>query len=302
MRLHLVDGTYELFRAHHSGRPPHVDASGRDDRATLGVIDSLLTLVADPDEGVTHLGIAFDHPIESFRNRLLATYKDGSDLDPALAAQFDGVEAALVALGVTVWPMDEHEADDALATVACSLADEVEQVRLHTPDKDLAQVVRGSRIVQVDRARRRSWDEDGVRERLGVGPASVPDLLALVGDPSDGIPGLPGFGAVSASRLLARYGHLEVVPLDGAWDVPVRGAARLAATLTARLEDALHYRTVATLVDTGQRPALDDLAWRGPDLDAFSDWCATTGATSLLERARRLGPRATPAAHGGAPR
>lgn len=288
MRLHLVDGTYELFRAHHSGRPGHVDVHGRDNRATLGVVDSLLTLLADPEEAVTHVGVAFDRPIESFRNREFAGYKDGSDLDPVLAAQLEEVERAVAALGVTVWSMDEHEADDALATVARALADEVDQVRLHTPDKDLAQAVRGRRIVQVDRARRRSWDEAGVRERLGVPPASVPDLLALVGDPSDGIPGLPGFGAVSASRVLARYGHLESIPPDGAWDVAVRGAARLSATLIERFDDAVLYRHLATSADTGQRPTLTSLAWTGPDLGAFASWCEGAGAASLLARARRL--------------
>lgn len=294
MRLHLVDGTYELFRAHFSGRPAHVDGAGRDNRATLGVVDSLLSLIADADEGVTHLGVAFDHPIESFRNRLFPAYKDGSDLDPVLAAQLDEVERAVAALGVTVWAMDEHEADDALATVARTLCDEVDAVRIHTPDKDLAQVVRGSRIVQVDRSRRRAWDEAGVVERLGVGPASVPDYLALVGDPSDGIPGLPGFGAVGAARLLAHYGHLEDVPTDGSWAVPVRGAARLAATLAERADDALLYRRLATLVDTGQRPALDDLAWRGPDLGAFATWCEEARAGALLARAERLADAGPP--------
>lgn len=288
MRLHLVDGTYELFRAHHSGRPSHTDAEGRDNRATLGVVDSLISLISDPGEGVTHLGVAFDHPIESFRNALLPSYKDGTGVEPVLLAQFDEVERAVAALGVTVWAMDEHEADDALATVARALADSVDQVRVHTPDKDLAQAVRGTRIVQVDRARRRAWDEAGVVERLGVPPTSVPDLLALVGDASDGIPGLPGFGAVGAARVLAHYHHLEAIPTDGPWVVPVRGAARLAATLGERIEEARLYRRVATVADTGQRPRLADLEWRGPDLEAFATWCEGARAPSLLARAERL--------------
>jgi len=288
VRLHLVDGTYELFRAHHSGRPSHHDAEGRDNRATVGVVDSLVALLADPDEGVTHLAVAFDNPIESFRNREFAGYKDGSDLEPVLAAQLDAVEQAVAALGITVWSMDEHEADDALATVARSLEGEVDQVRILTPDKDLAQVVSGERIVQVDRARRRSWDEQGVLERLGVAPSSVPDLLALVGDTADGIPGLPGFGAIGASRLLARYRHLEAIPLDGAWDAEVRGAARLAATLAERFDDALRYRRLATLVDTGQRPSLASLAWTGPEAAVIEGWGERARASSVVARAREL--------------
>lgn len=287
MRVHLVDGTYELFRAHFSKRPPHRAADGSDNGATVGLVASLLALLADPLEDVTHVAVAFDNPITSFRNALLPSYKDGADVDPGLLAQFDAAERAVAALGVTVWSMAEHEADDALATGAWRCADAVDQVRLLTPDKDLGQVVRGDRVVQVDRARGVVRDEAGVRERLGVPPASVPDLLALVGDPADGIPGLPGFGAVSAAAVLDRYGHLEAIPRDGAWDVPVRGAARLAATLDERFDDAVRYREVATLVDTGVHLDVDDLAWRGVPREPFVAWCAEADADRLADRPRR---------------
>jgi 5'-3' exonuclease len=287
VRVHLVDGTYELFRAHFSRRPSHQDGAGRDNAATVGLVASLLALLHDPAEDVTHIAVAFDNPITSFRNALLPTYKDGAGTDPVLLDQFDAAEAAVASLGITVWSMDRFEADDALATGAWRCTDEAEQVRVMTPDKDLGQVVRGDRIVQVDRSRGIVRDEDGVRERLGVGPASVPDLLALVGDTADGIPGIPGFGAVSAAALLARYGRLEAIPLDGRWDVPVRGAARLATTLADRFDDALLYREVATLVDTGAVLGVDDLAWDGVPTEPFRAWCDAAAAGALAERPRR---------------
>jgi 5'-3' exonuclease len=287
VRLHLVDGTYELFRAHFSKRPSHTDAQGRENGATIGVVASLLALLDDPDEAVTHIAVAFDNPVESFRNRMFAGYKDGSGVEPDLARQFDAVEEAVTSLGVVVWSMDEHEADDALATAARHLAPAFDQVRVMTPDKDLGQVVDGSHIVQVDRRTGVVHDHAGVRERLGVDPASVPDLLALVGDTADGIPGLPGFGAVSASRLLARYGHLEQVPAEPPWDADVRGAPRLAATLRERFDDALLYRELATLVDTGMRPTPDDLAFTGVPHDAFAAWCEFAAAPRLTERPTR---------------
>jgi 5'-3' exonuclease len=287
VRLHLVDGTYELFRAHYSKRPSHADARGVENGATVGVVASLLALLDDPDEAVTHLAVAFDNPVESFRNRMLAGYKDGSAIEPVLAAQFDAVEEAVSALGVVVWSMDEHEADDALATGARELAGSFDQVRVMTPDKDLAQVVEGSRIVQVDRRTGAVHDHEGVRARLGVDPRSVPDLLALVGDTADGIPGLPGFGAVSAARLLTRYGHLEDVPPEPPWDAEVRGAPRLAATLRERFDDALLYRELATLVDTGLRPRPADLVWDGVPEDDFAAWCDLAAATSLRRRPTR---------------
>ena len=289
MRLHLVDGTYELFRAHFSRGPARTDPRGRDVKATVGVVSALLALLADEDEAVTHLAVAFDNPIESFRNRMLAGYKDGSEVDEALRAQFDDVEEAVAALGVTVWSMDEHEADDALATAAARWADDVEQVRILTPDKDLGQAVRGQRVVQVDRGRGRQLDEAAVADRLGVGPASVPDYLALVGDTADGIPGLPGFGAKTAATVLARYRHLEEIPDDEAeWEVTVRGAARLGQVLRERRDDALLYRDLATLrLDVPLAEDLDALAWHGVPSEPWHAWCDRLGVGRLRERPHR---------------
>ncbi len=293
MRLHLVDGTFELFRAHFSKAPRRHDPTGRDVSATVGVVGSLLRLLEEGDDGpVTHLAVAFDRPIESFRNERFPGYKDGSGVDPVLLDQFEDVEVAVAALGVVVWSMDVHEADDALATAARRFADEVEQVRVLTPDKDLAQVVDGRRIVQVDRMRDTVRDQAGVVERFGVPPASIPDLLALLGDTADGIPGLPGFGATSSAVLLGRYGHLEAIPADPAdWDVTVRGAARLAATLAERRDDALLYRELATLVlDVPLREELADLAWAGVPRERFLAWCDTLGVTTLRDRPSRWAP------------
>lgn len=289
MRLHLIDGTYELFRSHFSKRPGRRTPDGRDVKATVGVVDSLLQLLADPRERVTHVAVAFDNPIESFRNRRFAGYKDGSEVDPALLAQFDDVEVAVAALGVTVWSMDEYEADDALATAAIRFAGEVEQVRILTPDKDLAQVVRGDRIVQVDRLRSIERDEAGVMERFGVGPRSIPDLLALVGDTADGIPGLTGFGAKTAAALLARYVHLDAIPAEPAdWEVTVRGAPRLAATLVERQVDAVLYRELATLVtDVPLDTSLSALAWDGVPRGAFHAWCDALDVGGLRQRPTR---------------
>jgi 5'-3' exonuclease len=286
VRLHLVDGTYELFRAHYSKRPDRTSPEGLDVKATVGVVSSLLQLLADPDEAVTHLAVAFDNPIESFRNERFAGYKDSSEVDPALLAQFDLVEDAVGAIGVTVWSMADHEADDAMATAAVRFVDGVDQVRILTPDKDLGQSVRGRRIVQVDRLRQREFDEDGVVERLGVRPASVPDLLALVGDTADGIPGLRGFGAKTAAVLLLRYGHLEDIPEDGGlWPDAIRGAARLATTLRDQRADAQLYRELATLVtDVPLDEELVDLAWHGVPRERFLAWCDAVGAETLRER------------------
>jgi 5'-3' exonuclease len=289
VRLHLVDGTYELFRAHFSKRPPRRGPDGRDVKATVGVVSSLLGLLSDEEEAVTHLAVAFDNPIESWRNDRFPGYKDGSGVDPDLLAQFDGVERAVAALGVTVWSMDHHEADDALATAAVRWADEVDQVRILTPDKDLAQVVRGDRVVQIDRSRGKRFDEAGVVDRLGVRPPSVPDYLALVGDTADGIPGLPGFGAKGAAAVLTRYPHLEDVPeLAVSWDVEVRGATRLAATLAERRDDALLYRELATLAtDVPLDEDLDDLAWDGVPRDRFLAWCDELDVDTLRDRPQR---------------
>ncbi|RMG12486.1 MAG: flap endonuclease [Deltaproteobacteria bacterium] len=264
--LHLVDGTYELFRAHYSKRPERRAADGRPVKATLGVVATLKALLKDETEGVTHIAAAFDNPIESFRNDLFDGYKTGEGIDPDLRAQFDLVEEAVAALGITVWRMGRYEADDALATAAARWKDEVGQVRLMTPDKDLAQCVEDGRVVLVDRRRGRVYDEAAVLEKYGVYPESIPDWLALVGDPADGIPGLPGWGARSAAAVLRCYRHLEAIPADpAAWQVKVRGAKRLAAVLEARREEARLYRRLATLVtdvDLGVR--LEDLRYRGP--------------------------------------
>jgi 5'-3' exonuclease len=291
MRLHLVDGTYELFRAHYSKRPEHPDPQGRDVKATVGVASSMLALLDDPDEQVTHLAIAFDNPVESFRNDMYAGYKTGEGMDPALRAQFDGVEEAMRAMGVVVWSMREWEADDALATGATRWANEVEQVRILTPDKDLGQCLSGERVVQVDRMRKRVIDEGVLLATRGVTPASIPDYLALVGDSADGIPGLPGFGERTAAALLRKYVHLEAIPASAAqWKVNVRGADRLAATLAERMKDAVLYRTLATLVrDVPLAETLRDLEWRGVKDGAFEAWCEQVRASDgLRERALSL--------------
>jgi 5'-3' exonuclease len=261
MRLHLVDGTFELYRAHFSKRPAHAQ------KATRGLAQSLLALLLDAAEQVTHIAIAFDNPIRSFRNDLFAAYKSDEGVPPELRAQFDSAEDAARAAGVVVWSMREFEADDALATAAARYGSQVDQVRILTPDKDLGQCLEGDHVVQVDVIRKRVTNEAALRERRGVKPASIPDLLALTGDDADGIPGLPGFGDRTAAALLARYEHLEGIPLDGrGWPDAVRGADRLAATLRARLADVLLYRELATLRrDVPLRETLEDLRYRGPD-------------------------------------
>ena len=267
MRLHVVDGTFELYRAHFSRRPDRLAADGTDIKATLGVMDSLLALFSDPREHATHIAVAFDNPIESFRNDLFADYKTGEGMEPALVAQMDLVEEAVAALGIVVWSMDRFEADDALATAANRWREAVTQVRIMTPDKDLGQMVAGSKIVQVDRIRNRVIDEDGVRARNGCDPTSIPDWLALVGDSADGIPGITGFGAKTAAKLLSVYGSIEAIPSNcDDWAVPIRGAPRLATTLKEHLDEARLYRVLATLAtNVPLEENLDDLRWRGAD-------------------------------------
>jgi 5'-3' exonuclease len=286
-RLHVVDGTYELFRAHYSKRPSHADAKGRDAKATVGVVSSLFALLDDRDEQATHLAVAFDNPIRSFRNDLFDGYKTEEGMDPDLRAQFDRVEEAVRAMGVVVWSMDRWEADDALATAAARWADDVEQVRILTPDKDLGQCLRGEHVVQVDRMRKKVIDESALLATRGVAPASIPDYLALVGDTADGIPGLTGFGEKTAATLLRAYGHLEAIPKSAsAWSVTVRGASALAETLAAQMEDARLYRTLATLVrDVPLKETLEDLRWRGVPREAFGAWCDEVGASESM-RAR----------------
>jgi 5'-3' exonuclease len=259
MRLHLVDGTYELFRAHFSKRPD------RPNKAILGLVDSLRLLAADPAEQLTHVAVAFDNPIRSFRNQLFAGYKTEAGIDPVLLAQFDGAEQATRAAGMVVWSMDEFEADDALATAAARFADSVEQVRILSPDKDLGQCIRGKKVVQVDRLRNRETDEEALIARRGIPPASIPDWLALVGDTADGVPGIDGFGEKGAAALLAAFGRLEEIPDDPRrWPPSLRGADRLAATLRAHREEALLYRTLTRLrTDVPLAETLDQLAYRG---------------------------------------
>ncbi|MBZ0119657.1 MAG: flap endonuclease, partial [Sandaracinaceae bacterium] len=238
MKVHLVDGTYELFRAYY-GAPPATSPSGREVGATRGLMRSMLSLLRGRD--VTHVAVAFDHVIESFRNDLFDGYKTGDGIDPALHGQFELAERGCRALGLVVWPMIEFEADDALATAAARFADDaaVEQVILCSPDKDLLQCVRGSRVVAWDRMRERVLDEDGAREKLGVRPPSVPDLLALVGDDADGIPGVPRWGLKSSAVVLSHYEHLDAIPDDArAWKVKVRGAEALAQSLASHRQEA----------------------------------------------------------------
>ena len=288
MIVHLVDGTYELFRYFLSPASAFNRSTPETLKAVHGVVASMLGML---EGGATHLGVATDHVIESFRNALWPGYKTGEGLDPVLVAQFHPLEDALRALGVAVWPMVEFEADDALAAAAVMAAADarVDQVVVCTPDKDLAQCVRDDRIVQLDRRTREVRNEDGVRQKFGVPPASIPDWLALVGDSADGYPGLPGWGARSAAAVLARYGHLEGIPSSAAdWDVPVRGAARLAAALSAEPGRALLFRTLATLrTDAPIGADVDALRWTGPRAE-FAEWSARLGAPSLHERATAL--------------
>ncbi len=289
--LHLVDGTFELFRAHYARRPDHVAPDGQPAKAAIGLVATLLRLLQSAGQPATHLAAAFDNPIESFRNDLFAGYKSGEGIDPDIRSQFDLVEEGVAALGAVVWSMDQWEADDALATAAIRWRDQCEQVRIMTPDKDLGQVVDGVRIIQVDTIRRREIDETAVRERR-VAPASIPDFLALTGDPADGIPGLPGFGEKTSKILLDAYGHIEEIPGDpSGWRVKVRGAEGLAGTLRARREDALLYRRLATLVtDVPLTESLADLEWRGANRDALTAWCRRVGSPELAAMPRRWRP------------
>lgn len=288
MHLHVVDGTYELFRAHFSHRPEHRAPSGWDAKATLGVVASLLALVHDPKESVTHVAVAFDNPIRSFRNDLFAGYKSDEGVAPELRAQFDHVEEAVRALGIVVWSMREYEADDALATAARRFAPAVDQVRILTPDKDLAQCLLSDRVVQVDRQRQRTITEAAFRATRGYPPASVPDFLALTGDSADGIPGLPGFGEKSSAALLGAYERLECIPTrPELWSVQLRRSAQLASVLAERRNEALLYRRLATLVDVPLAESLGDLRFQGVPRSRFEAWCDTVGANSLRSAPKR---------------
>ncbi len=294
MKVHLVDGTYELFR-HHFGPPSRQTTTSADLAATRGVVASVLGML---ESGVTHIGVGTDHVVESFRNQLWAGYKTSEGMPPELLAQFPVVEHALRALGVVVWPMVELEADDALASAAALSAEdpEVEQVIICTPDKDLAQCVVDQRVVQLDRRSQTVVDAQGVREKFGVAPRSIPDWLALVGDSADGFPGLPGWGKRSASAVLAHYGSIDEIPADvGQWDpgvrMAVRGSASLAATLAGDRRRALLFRTLATLrIERGLIRGVGDLAWHGPDPD-FEGVSRFLGDPRLYERAVALARR-----------
>jgi 5'-3' exonuclease len=262
MQVHLVDGTYELFRYFYA-LPSHVNGAGEEVSAVRGVVGSLVGLLYD---GATHVGVATDHVIESWRNDLWPTYKDGSGIDPTLKAQFPLLEEALEAAGFTVWAMVEDEADDALGAGALvAAADErVERVLICTPDKDLGQCV-GGKVVQLDRRKNEVFDAAGIEAKFGVPPESIPDYLALVGDSADGFPGLIGWGAKSAAAVLARYGHLEEIPdAPGQWDITVRSATALARTLVANREEAYLFRTLATLRTDCSVGSVDEWRWTGP--------------------------------------
>lgn len=290
VQLHLLDATYELFRAHF-GRPPHAAPDGTPVGATVGVIESTLSLLRE--DGVTHLGCATDQVISSWRNDRFAGYKTDEGMPPELLAQFPLAEEALEALGVVLWPMVEFEADDALGAAAARFGDDpaVERVVILSPDKDMAQCVReDGRVVTYDRRKRAFMDADGVREKFGVSPASIPDFLALVGDSSDGYPGLPGWGAVSTAAVLRRYPHLEDIPDTIArWDVTVRGGASLATALRERRDEALLYRELAQLRLDAPIPqrSVDELRWQGVPRAPFEALVTRLAAPTLLGRVPR---------------
>jgi len=285
MKVHLIDGTYELFRSWF-GAPEARSPAGQEVGATRGFLRSMASMLRDTE--VTHLGCAFDQTVESFRNQLFDGYKTGEGLEPELFAQFPLVERASRALGMATWPMVDFEADDALASAAAKFVDapEVVQVVICSPDKDLCQCVRSNKVVTLDRRQKIVLDADGVREKFGVSPESIPDYLALVGDAADGIPGIARWGAKSAATVLGKLVHLENIPDDHqAWHVKVRGAATLAANLREHREDAMLYRTLATLrTDVPIAESLNELRWTGPDRPALESLCEELGERTLLDR------------------
>ena len=284
MDIYLIDGTYELFR-HFYAVPSAKDASGQEIAAVRGVVGSVLSMI---EAGATHVGVATDHVIESFRNDLYLGYKTSEGVDPALLSQFPILEDALQSMGVVVWPMIEVEADDALASAATKAAqdDRVRQVLICTPDKDLGQCVVGSRVVQLDRRRETLRDEAGVVAKFGIKPSSIPDYLAVVGDSADGYPGIAGWGAKTAAAVFSQYPHLEDIPNDWRrWDPIIRRARPLAESLFAAWGDALLFRTLATLrVDVPVFTSIDDLLWKGPAED-FKRTCERLRAPDLFRRA-----------------
>lgn len=286
MNLHLLDATYELFRAYF-GFPRRQAPDGTEVGAVYGIITTTLQLLRE--DGVTHLAAATDAVIESFRNRLFEGYKTGDGVPADLLSQFSLAEEALEAVGVTVWAMREFEADDAIATAALRWADEVDRVVILSPDKDLMQCVIDDRVVTYNRRSRQRFDERGVVEKFGVLPTSIPDYLALVGDTADGVPGIPGWGAKSTSTVLGRYVRIERIPVSASvWGVKVRGAARLSANLEAARPEALLYRTLTTLRrDVPLGESFSDLEWRGADRVRFTALCERLGFDRLSRRPHR---------------
>ena len=295
MNIHLIDGTYELFR-HFYAVPSSKNDSGQEIGAVRGVLTSLLSMI---ETGATHLGVATDHVVESFRNELYSGYKTSEGVPPELLSQFAILEEALRAMGVVVWAETYFEADDALAAAAAKAAkdDRVERVLICTPDKDLAQCVVGSRIVQVDRRRNIVRDEAGVQEKFGVRPESIADYLAVTGDSADGYPGIPGWGPKAAAVVLSKYGHLENIPKDWAdWDPSIKRASRLAESLFSSWDDALLYRTLATLrLEVEVFGSVDELQWSGP-MAEFQQCCEQLRAADLYRRTcSRISSGAKPA-------
>ena len=294
MRVHLVDATYELFRAHFAPRPPTLSTDGSNLSGVAGLVDQLLYLLRE--EGATHVGCATDRVIESFRNDMFPGYKSSAGMPPELLSQFPIAEEAISALGLVLWPMVEFEADDAIAAACVRFAadPEVEQILICTPDKDMAQLVRDEHVVLLDRRRRITYDEPAVMEKWGVPPTAIPDWLALVGDSSDGYPGLPGWGAKSAAAVLARYGSLEAIPPKAsAWDVKsLRGAIVLAQTLRERWDEVQLYRSLARLrtaedgVEIPQR-SVEELHWLGTPRAAWAAFCAARGLPQYATRPHR---------------
>lgn len=281
MKIYLIDGTYELFRAFYAPGPKRHTPEGIDVKATRGFVTSISALLRQDD--VSHVAVAFDTVIESFRNDLFSGYKTGAGIDPDLLSQFPLVEQAAEALGLVVWRMHEFETDDALCTAAARWADDVEQIVICSPDKDFAQCVRGDDVVLLDRRRTMTYNEMGVEEKWGVCPESIPDWLALVGDNADGIPGIARWGAKSAAAVLTRFIHLEAIPQNSAqWPIKVRGAETLAANLAAQFEDALLYRQLATLRnDVPLAEEISDLKWRGVNAEKLVRFCAQIGDQTL---------------------
>lgn len=278
MKVHLIDGTYELFRAHF-GAPSGTSPAGQEVGATRGLLRSMAALLREKE--TTHIGFAFDTVIESFRNQLFGGYKTGEGMEPVLHAQFPLAERAARALGICTWSMIEFEADDGLATAALRYSKDPRkpEILICSPDKDLCQMVQHERIFTYDRMRKRLYDRDGVCEKFGLGPESIPDYLGLVGDSADGIPGLARWGAKSTAAVLTRYGHIEDIPDDeSAWDIKVRGAASLAKVLREERESALLYKKLATLrTDVPLDEELDDIEWKGADEEALGALCEELG-------------------------